>query len=299
MQRLYRAGDYPVTKKLVHRRGSPSSTSKSILITGATGFLGRRLVAACYNRGYNVMAMGHTPNERLLAFSQALPRMNYYLADINKRSDLIQLFSYNKINYVIHAAAIKYVGLCEQNPSQAIQTNIVGSHNIVSLCQEFDVDNALLISTDKAVKSSSIYGTTKRMAELLFLDYHYSVFRGVNFLWSTGSVLDLWSQAVAKEQPLHLNEPDAIRYFCSVEDVISILLANLDSKANIFSVSKCYKIRMQDLAIAFMEEYDYNNIKSGSLSEGEKKEEELPLSAIEIIDVDIPSIKKILSCTKT
>lgn len=262
-------------------------STERVLITGATGFLGRALVRTCLDRGLDVLGTGHGES-KIVEFRQEFPGVQCEFADVSRRSDVDRLFeqTVEPITHVIHSAALKHVGLCEDNPGRAVNTNVVGSLNVAEAASRWGVDEAILISTDKAVNPSCVYGNSKWLAEQVFLSHGYGVFRGVNFFRSTGSVLDIWDRQMREGKPIRLNDPEAIRYFVDPVCVADTVVSFLDAKS-VFSVDKCYKVQLGDLALAFTRAYDYHQLDAASLLAVEKQIEELPCEGVEVIDASI------------
>ena len=175
---------------------------KTILIIGITGFLGRNLSKMLwfkYKEKYKIIGTGLSPN-KINQFK--ITRRNWgaveddipcHCIDIVYDMDKLDfIMKNNKIDYIIHCAALKYIDIAEKDPSKCIDINIVGTKNIITLANKYNVDNLVALSTDKANVPINTYGMTKYLMEQMILQYNYSIYQGVNFFWSDGSVLDIW-----------------------------------------------------------------------------------------------------------
>ena len=143
---------------------------KNILITGATGFLGGELIEECLKRNYKPIAIGHSEH-RTIRTIERFPDLPIYCLDISSNKNQIKkIIDKHNIEYVVHAAALKHVSICEANPSRATEINVIGSKNIIDLCLEKEIKNAIAVSTDKAINPINVYGRTKYIMERMFLE---------------------------------------------------------------------------------------------------------------------------------
>lgn len=261
----------------------------TILITGATGFLGKRLVSYLLKQGYDVVGTGFSESKIKKFEREVTNSVKLYAIDISSDYNIIKnIIKKHNVKYVIHGAALKHVGICEDNPSRAIGVNIVGSMNLVRAALECGVENVIAISTDKSIDPTCTYGMTKKLMEEVFKENNFGIFQGVNFLFSSESVLDIWNQLRTENKTILAN-PSAIRYFCTVRRVCEIITKQIENKG-IFSVDHCYKISISDLQKAFSEYHDYWNVADYKPLDIEKTEEALPLGDISILEPNIPEI---------
>ena len=269
--------------------------TETVLITGATGFLGRRLSKAFLTKGYKVIGTGHSESgikefERL--FNNDI---QIFQVDIGGDGDYTVITNILKkfpVDYIVHAAALKHVGICENNPSRAVDVNVVGSQKLIRAAINRDIKNMIAISTDKSVKPLCVYGMTKKLMEEMFLEHDFGVFQGVNFLFSTGSVLDIWDKLRLEEKPILVNTK-AKRYFCLIDEVCDKIIGSIDLR-EIFSVNECYNISISDLQKAFSTYHDYWNVDEFTPLDVEKHEEDLLLENINILHPDTDTVTKLL-----
>ena len=149
---------------------------KRVLVTGAGGSIGSELCRQIARRNPSeLVLLGHGENsifEILLELEYDYPELTLHpvIADIRNQERLAQIFQQHQPQIVFHAAAHKHVPLMEINVVEAVTNNVIGTNNIVQATLAHDIDRFVLISTDKAVRPSSVYGATKRLAEMIVLD---------------------------------------------------------------------------------------------------------------------------------
>ena len=198
----------------------------TILITGITGSLGTALVEEGIKRGHHIIGVAHSEKRNKLMQLQ-YPDIELYAADISDGEALDKISSKCNVDYIVHCAAMKYIDICENNPTRAVDVNINGSRNIINSAYRHGVKNVIAVSTDKAINPSCVYGSTKLLMEKMMLENNYSVIQGVNFFFSSGSVLEIWQRAKDKQEPIKVNTNNTVRYFIDAADVASKILDNL------------------------------------------------------------------------
>lgn len=210
--------------------------NKSIFITGATGSLGSYIVKhICENylpKKIVLISRNEYCQYKLTCKYSKYPFVNIHIVDIRDIERLNTLMC--TIDYVIHTAALKHVELCENNPFEAVQTNILGSQNIVNACLKNNVEKCIFISTDKANLPSSLYGSTKFIADKLCLSANYnnktkfSVARFGNFFGSRGSVVekfvDMRNKGILNYQ---ICEKEVTRAFITRPEIVGYLIKYL------------------------------------------------------------------------
>lgn len=215
---------------------SQSLQGKRILITGAGGSIGRELchqVAHCAPT--ELVLLGHGENsifEALIELSEIYPTLSIYpvIADVRDLIRLKDVFNQFHPQIVFHAAAHKHVPLMEANAPEAVTNNILGTWNVVRTALEADVERLVMISTDKAVRPSSVMGATKRIAEMIVLDAArnsgraFSVVRFGNVLGSRGSIVPRFKQQIARGGPVTITHPNMERYFMTIPEAVHLVL---------------------------------------------------------------------------
>ena len=237
--------------------------SDSYLITGGTGSFGSAIVRALLNakRPERIVVFSRDEHKQFL-MRNALPddpRLRWFLGDVRDRSRLRRAFE--GVRYVVHAAAMKHVSAAEYNPGEALRTNCDGTQNVIEAALDAGVQRSLLISTDKAVNPSSLYGATKLVAERLFLaapalagsrECQFSVLRCGNLIGSRGSVVPYWRSLVARGTTyLPVTSPQATRYWLDEAGAVHAVLRALHGPYAALTVPEMRAFRVGDLAEAF------------------------------------------------
>ena len=214
-------------------------SGKTVLITGAGGSIGSAL--ASFMMGGlarrllfldNCEANLRVLHQRYRQRHITLPRVEFLLADVRSQPALEKIFLKYKPQIVFHAAALKHVAPLESAPLAALETNLYGTLRLLQAAEYAPVDCFVNVSTDKAVDPTSILGVSKRLAEILLvaIDSHYPrklSLRLGNVLESSGSVVPLFLQSLENRQPLALTNPQASRYFLTLEEAADLLVRSL------------------------------------------------------------------------
>ena len=228
--------------------------------------------------------------ERELVDRKSDTRIVPVIADILDREEMRTVFARWSPDRVFHAAAYKHVPMMECNVRQAVRNNVLGTWQVAEAAGESGTERFVLISTDKAVRPSSIMGATKRLAELLILafarryshtDWH--VVRFGNVLGSTGSVVPVFQQQIKNRQPLTVTHEDVTRYVMTIAEAVQLVLQsslNPEACGNITMLEMGEPVRILDLARSMIrlsgrtEGYDAT-IEITGMRPGEKLHEEL------------------------
>jgi len=196
---------------------------KNILVTGGTGSWGQELVRQLLveNKCNKITVMARN-EANIVAMSRKYPKVKYLLGDVRDYDALDKML--RDIDIVFHLAAVKHVPICEEQPEEAINTNILGSLNLVKACLENLIYDVILVSTDKAVEPINAYGISKAMAEKIFLSNGFKVIRAGNVIGSSGSVIPLFRDQISKGMPATITSTDMTRFFMTLEQAISLVL---------------------------------------------------------------------------
>jgi FlaA1/EpsC-like NDP-sugar epimerase len=178
------------------------------------------------------------------------------IADIRDLDRLLVVFDNLRPEVVFHAAAHKHVPLMEANVEEAITNNVLGTRNIVESSLSYSVERLVMISTDKAIRPSSVYGAAKRLAEQLVLDAGlrsgkpFCVVRFGNVLGSRGSVVPLFKRQIAHGGPVTITHPDMKRYFMTIPEAVHLVLqaSAMGHGGEVFVLNMGEQIRILDLA---------------------------------------------------
>ncbi len=267
---------------------------KRVLVTGAGGSIGRELCRQIARRDPSeLVLLGHGENsifEILLELNQDYPNLSLspVIADIRNAERLAQIFSQHQPQVVFHAAAHKHVPLMEVNIVEAITNNVIGTRNVVQAALSQNVERFVLISTDKAVRPSSIYGATKRLAEMIVLDasrstpHAFSVVRFGNVLGSRGSIIPIFKNQIAGGGPVTITHPDMYRFFMTIPEAVYLVLqaASMENGGETFVLNMGEPVRILDLAedlirLSGLEPHRDIEISYTGIRAGEKLTEEL------------------------
>lgn len=274
---------------------------KTILITGAAGSIGSEIVRQVL--GFNpkvvvILDQSETPLHHMCLEMNELDlnsKIFSVIGDVRNKEAMQNVFQKYEPQVVFHAAAYKHVPLMEENPSQAILTNIEGTKILADLSCEYKVKKFVMVSTDKAVNPSNVMGASKRIAEKyvqslqfknkITSEKNYTKFittRFGNVLGSNGSVVPLFTKQIANGGPITITHPDIIRYFMTIPEACQLVLEagamGNGGEIYIFDMGKPVKIvdlarKMIKLA-GFVPERDIK-IQIVGLRPGEKLYEEL------------------------
>ncbi len=235
---------------------------KNVLVTGAGGSIGSELCRQIARWGpASLILLGHGENsifEALIELREDYPSLPIrpVIADIRDYPRMMDIFVNQRPEIVFHAAAHKHVPLMEVNVNEAVTNNILGTQNVVNVCNATDVKRLVMISTDKAIRPVNVMGATKRMAEMIVLDTArktgkaYSVVRFGNVLGSRGSVVPLFKRQIARGGPVTVTHPEMKRYFMTIPEAVHLVLqaSAMGDSAETFVLNMGQQVRILDLA---------------------------------------------------
>ncbi len=238
--------------------------NQSILITGGTGSFGKAFVSKLVTSGIKIKRLVIFSRDELkqsemsqIYSKKKYPFIRYFLGDVRDQKRLITAMQ--KIDIVIHAAALKQVPATEYNPFEAVKTNIIGAQNIIEAAILSGVSNVVALSTDKAAAPINLYGATKLCSDKLFISANniigkrnlkFSVVRYGNVFGSRGSVVPFFIKK-KKEGILPITDPNMTRFNISLKDGVNLVLWALKNSigGEIF-VPKLPSYRILDMAAA-------------------------------------------------
>jgi FlaA1/EpsC-like NDP-sugar epimerase len=241
---------------------SESFKDSCILITGAGGSIRAELARQTLGfKPRRLVLLGRGENsvfETLNSFPSVIggPEITPVIMDVRERGQLFRLFSEVRPDVVFHAAAHKHVTFMETFPEEAVMTNVLGTANVLDAAVVTNVSRLVFISSDKAVKPTSVMGATKRVGELLVRQTAlengrpYTTVRFGNVLSSRGSVIPLFRQQLARGGPLTVTDPDAMRYFMTIPEAVQLVLqaAVMASAGDTFVLDMGEPVRIVQLA---------------------------------------------------
>ena len=205
---------------------------KSVLITGGTGTFGNAFARKALADGAARVVVFSRSESKQAQMAAELndPRMRYFIGDVRDGRRVSE--AVRGCDYVVHAAALKRVEVCENEPREAIATNVVGTDNVARACVERGVARCVFLSTDKAAAPETVYGHTKAVAERLWIRSNvyaagtgtrFSATRYGNVLGSTGSVLTTWRAQYAANRPLTLTDERCTRFWMTLEQAVDLV----------------------------------------------------------------------------
>ncbi len=282
---------------------------KRILVTGGTGSIGGEIVRQLLN--YEPQVVRILSNDEFSQFNmkQELGSrldVRYLLGDIRDKDRL--KIAMSNVDIVFHAAALKHVPLLENNVYEAVKTNIAGTLNLVKISNLYKIEKFIFISSDKAVKPTSIMGATKRIGEQICQFYQkqsstqFSSVRFGNVLNSSGSVIPIFKEQIEKGGPVTITDKEMRRFFMSLDQACSLLIKILEIQTTggeVFFFFIGEPIKIYDLAkyiilsYGKMPEIDIPIVFTG-LRPGEKLTEEVYNDDELLKPTNIPNIKKVI-----
>jgi len=248
--------------KLEEKRIKKDISGKVVLVSGAAGSIGSEIARQIV----------HFMPKKLILLDQAESPLFYLenelnskvrncqfeivIADIRSVLKMTQVFEHYKPEYVFHAAAYKHVPLMENNPEEAVQTNIHGTKLLADLSVKYNVSKFVMVSTDKAVNPTSVMGASKRIAEIYVQALNqrgqtrFITTRFGNVLGSNGSVVTLFRKQIEKGGPITITHPDVTRYFMTIPEACQLVLeaGAMGNGGEIFIFDMGHSVKIIDLA---------------------------------------------------
>ncbi len=277
-------------------------SGSTVLITGAAGSIGSEIVRQVALGGASkiiLLDQAETPMHDMQLEMEAEHEgvdIELFVADVQNRRRLEQVFKRFRPRYVYHAAAYKHVPMMERNPSEAVLTNVMGTKNLADLALQYGAEKFVMVSTDKAVNPTNIMGTSKRLAEIYVQSLFYAArkrrgeenctqfitTRFGNVLGSNGSVIPLFRRQIEAGGPITVTHRDIIRYFMTIQEACSLVLeaGYMGAGGEIFLFDMGQPVKIYDLAtrmilLAGLRPGEDIKIVETGLRPGEKLYEEL------------------------
>ena len=222
-----------------------------LLITGGTGTFGQALAEKLLKTTEDeiIIFSRDEYKQHLMREKFQSNRLKFVIGDIRNIASIDSCMA--GVDYVFHAAAMKHVRICEENPQEAILTNVIGTENVLKSATKHNVKKVVVLSTDKAVCPQSTLGLTKSLAEKIALDYvsksetKIFITRFGNLMLSRGSVLEKFIEIAKRGETLTVTSPKMERFMMTIEDAVDLILkvfsTNLSGRIFI-KKSKVYNI---------------------------------------------------------
>lgn len=282
-----------------HEKTNAYYRDKVVLITGGGGSIGSELcrqlakmhpkqiiILDIYENGaYDVQ------QELKIAYGNQL-NLQIEICSITHRKALEKVFETYHPQIVINAAAHKHVPLMEHNCVEAIYNNVFGTYNLVELCEEYEAERFMMVSTDKAVNPTNVMGATKRMCEMIVQSasthgkVKYSATRFGNVLGSAGSVIPLFKRQIANGGPVTVTDKRIIRYFMTIPEASQLVLQSgaMAKNGELFVLDMGQPVKILDLAENMIRLSGVEGIEivETGLRPGEKLYEELLVKTEEL-----------------
>lgn len=246
-------------------KGNSMFEGKKILITGGTGSLGRSLTNRLLEHDIDTIRIFSRNESQQINMESELDddRLRFLLGDIRDRERLIR--ATEDIDIVFHTAALKHVPKIEYNPFEAINTNVIGSQNVLDACRKNNVEKAICIGTDKSVSPLNTYGATKLLMEKLFVtasNYQdpkkyptkYIAVRYGNVMASSGSVVPRFIDQIKNNKKITITDPKMTRFSITMDEALDFIInaTNSGMGSEIF-VPKMRAYNIMDLKDALHE----------------------------------------------
>jgi FlaA1/EpsC-like NDP-sugar epimerase len=293
-------------------------TQKRIMVTGAGGSIGSELSRQLAQFGPEVLILFEKHEESLFKIDLEIrnrfknAKIISAIGDITNETRVGEIIKKNQPQIIFHAAAYKHVHLMEENPYEAFKNNVLGTKTVAKLASQNGVEKFIFISTDKAVNPINVMGMTKRIGELMMMEFSqknyetkYSVVRFGNVLDSSGSVVPIFRDQIRKGGPITVTHPEVARYFMTIPEAVHLVLhaAMMSEGGEIFVLDMGQPVKILDLAKRMIELYGYVpgkdiEIVFTGLRPGEKLCEELFNNDERIENTSNPKILRAIPDTK-
>lgn len=247
-----------------------SYDNKSVMVTGAGGSIGSELCQQLIKCGIRRLVLFEHSEFALYAIERRLRQAAQnedidlvpVLGSVTDKSRVEDALLTNQVQIVLHAAAYKHVPLVEANELAGLYNNVIGTRNVAKAAHRFNIERFILISTDKAVRPTNIMGSSKRLAELVVQDLAsrssetlFSMVRFGNVLGSSGSVIPLFQDQIAKGGPVTVTDKNVTRYFMTIQEAsrLVLLAGSFARGGDVFVLDMGDPVKIYDLARLMIE----------------------------------------------
>jgi FlaA1/EpsC-like NDP-sugar epimerase len=286
--------------------GDVQLAGKTVLVTGGTGTVGSAIVRRLLGTDAAGIRIFSRDEHKQFELRRELPpdsRLRFLIGDTRDLHRLRRAL--DGVDVVFHAAAMKHVLSCEYNPFEAVQTNIVGTQNVIDAALDAGVGRVMFASSDKAVNPTSTMGTSKLMAEKLmtaadvFRGDRPTIFTTVRFgnvVGSRGSVIPLFSEQIARGGPVTLTDRRMTRFLMSIDHAVELMFEALRiARGGEVFVLKMPAVRIEELATVLRDEL----APLHGLQPGDVPIEETGATAGEKLAEDLVSDEELGRCLET
>ena len=261
---------------------------KKILITGGSGSLGRALSRRLLKENAHSIRIFSRNESKQIDMQNEFednPKLRFFIGDVRDRERLFRAIE--GVNIVFHAAALKHVPVVEYNPFEAIQTNVIGSQNVIDASHHENIEYCVAIGTDKAVSPVNVYGATKLLMEKLFVSANnyvdtikystkFLATRYGNVLGSSGSVVPKFIQQIKNNQKITVTDPKMTRFTITIDDALDFILNSVsESQGSETFIPKLKAYNIMDLKDAIISILGDSPFEITNIRPGEKMNETL------------------------
>ena len=273
-------------------------TDRTVMVTGAAGSIGSEIVRQLMMFQPDKLLcvdQAETPQFELKMQLSKLAnpgntQIEFIIADISNIVRIESIFNMYHPNIIFHAAAYKHVPMMEENPFEAIRVNVMGTKNMADMAAKYKADCMVMISTDKAVRSTNVMGASKRFAEMYCqslgnnpsIDTRFITTRFGNVLGSNGSVVKIFRDQIEAGGPITVTHPEITRYFMTIPEACNLVLeaATMSEGSEIFIFDMGQPVKIAEMAqkmirLAGLKPEEDIKIEYSGLRPGEKLYEEL------------------------
>lgn len=296
-------------KRLCSKEAIDFLSGKVVMVTGAGGSIGSEIVRQVVLAAPKLLLMVERSENALYEIDRELRQQGVnvpikpLMVDINDLERMEDVFNFYRPEIVLHAAAYKHVPMVEMNPREGERNNTEATRNLAEIAKRHQVRRFVLISTDKAVNPVSVMGKTKLAAEKAIMAMNgedsstsFCAVRFGNVFGSSGSVVPLFKEQIARHLPITVTHPDMKRYFMTVQEAVGLVLQAASRKEKaIYTLDMGEPIRILDLAEGMIRQAGYKPyvdipIIFTGIRPGEKLFEELDVSENSAYKTDMARI---------
>ncbi|MGE6716978.1 polysaccharide biosynthesis protein [Peribacillus frigoritolerans] len=244
--------------------------NRTILVTGGTGSWGYELVRQLLDfepREIRIFSRNESNQFTMKQEFDNNPKLHFIIGDVKEKEALLE--ACQGVDYIFHLAALKHVPVCEDQPIEALKTNVIGTQNVIEAAISCNVHSVVNISTDKASNPSNFYGLSKAMAERLIIHANtlntktrFVCIRGGNVLGTNGSVIHVFKKQIKEKGKIGITDLNMTRFFLTIEEAIKLVFkATFESIGGEIFVMKMPSCKIIDLAQVLIDSSDVENVE--------------------------------------
>lgn len=277
---------------------------KTYCVTGGTGFIGSHVIDEIISNGAFVRTIGNDIHALSILKDKYNDKIEVIKGDIKDLNSIKQLVTDGVVG-LFHFAALKYIGLAEENPRKCIYSNIMGTLNILNVSVEQGLEFVMSVSTAASIQNSTVYGATKMLMEKLFNQYQienpdikFRIVRLGNVLYSNGSVSYKWKDLVIKGEEVIITNGESTRFFMSIDEAVTSIFVCLNTSTSSPYIPIMKSMSLDNLLSAIIIKYSSKdsdiNVVTSVLREGENNHEKLNESGPYSNEVEQCTVEEIL-----